>query len=106
MKSKKFKGDNRLIEDNCDCNACKGGYTRGVLYCMINCDSSGIGAQLITHHNVAHMLRLVRTFRKAIIEGNFQIVISKFLINHFGSIDKIPHWVTDALNAVNIKVIE
>ena len=105
MKLKKFKGDNRLIEEDCDCNACKGKYTRSALYCMINCDSSGIGAQLITHHNVAHMLRLVRTFRKAIIEGNFQEVISRFLIAHFGTVEQIPGWVTDALAAVGMKVV-
>jgi tRNA-guanine family transglycosylase len=32
LKAKKYKGDASLIEEGCECNACKGGYTRGALY--------------------------------------------------------------------------
>ena len=72
----------------------------------MNCDTSGVGAQLVTHHNIAYMLRLVRTLRSAIIEGTFPHALSVFLSAYFGGIAKVPMWVTDALNAVNIHLSE
>ena len=52
------------------------------------------------------MLRLVRTFRAAIIRGDFPLILSRFLLAHFGSVDKVPTWVTDALTAVDIKIVD
>ena len=51
------------------------------------------------------MLRLVRTFRAAIIRGDFPLILSRFLLAHFGSVDKVPTWVTDALTA-DIKIVD
>ena len=47
--------------------ACASRYTRAYLHLLMKTDS--IGPQLISYHNIAYMMTLTRSMRKAIIDG-------------------------------------
>ena len=68
LKQTRFKEDHRPIDDTCDCSTCKR-YTRSFLHKIANKDVSG--AQLLTVHNIAFQLRLMRRQRQAIIDGTY-----------------------------------
>ena len=49
-------------------------------------------------------MRLMKTMRESIIENRFEEFVQKFMLNIYPHKD-YPMWCTEALNAVNIKLI-
>lgn len=61
------------------------------------------GCFLLTVHNVAFQLRLMKNIRAAIMEDKYPDFIKKFLADNFPD-ENYPKWACDALAAVGVNV--
>ena len=68
-------------------------------------ENTTLAGQLLTVHNVAYMMQLVRKMRAAVLEGKYPEFVIEFLKLQFplGKL-KVPKWVVEALDAVGIHV--
>jgi queuine tRNA-ribosyltransferase len=66
----RFKEDFTPLDPDCDCHTCRT-YTRGYL-CHLFRAGEYLAPKLVTLHNLAFMIRLMRQIRKSIIDGTFQ----------------------------------
>ncbi len=107
LKSNEFRNDHRVIMEGCECLACKGGYTRAQLHLMLK-RNNPLAATLMTHHNIAYMMSLVRGMRKAIMEDRYPTYVRDFIHDQFRGSDKggqdVPGWVKDALQEAGISL--
>jgi queuine tRNA-ribosyltransferase catalytic subunit len=111
LKNASMVDDNSPIDDTCPCFVCKT-YSRSYLNLLMKSTSSAVGPQLITYHNLAYMMRLVREMRQAIVEQRYSHYVRGYIhnlyrINH-ETIDvakKIPTWVIEACAAAKIDVL-
>ena len=62
-----FEHDHAVIEEGCDCYACRNGFTRAYLRHLVKCKEI-LASQLITLHNLRFSLRLMEDVRQAIEE--------------------------------------
>ena len=87
----------------CPCSTCQN-YTRSALHSMFK-ESNALAAQLLTVHNIAYQMQLMRTMREAIMQGRDShcAFIRTFLKEQFPAGD-VPLWVVDALQSVDISV--
>jgi len=87
----------------CPCSTCQN-YTRSALHSMFK-DNNALAAQLLTVHNIAYQMQLMRSMREAILQGEkaHRLFISTFLQEQFPAGD-VPLWVVDALHSVGIAV--
>jgi queuine tRNA-ribosyltransferase catalytic subunit len=92
-----------LAVEGCPCSTCKH-YTRAFLHTAFK-DNNALAAQLLTKHNIAHMMRLMRSMREAILGGTdtYEQFIRGFLAGMFPKGD-IPLWTVDALGCAGFKV--
>jgi queuine tRNA-ribosyltransferase len=67
LKGTEFARDLRVVDPECKCECCAGGYSRSKLSAMFKAGDP-VAAQLLTAHNIAYMLRLVRRMREAVLE--------------------------------------
>jgi len=109
LKSNEFSNDQRVIMEGCLCQACKGGtgYTRARLHTLLK-RNNPLAATLMTNHNIAYMMYLVRGMRKAVMEDSYEEYVNKFINDQFrgskngsGGQD-VPQWVRDALQEAGI----
>jgi len=84
------------VEEGCPCTACQH-YTRAFLHVMLK-DNNALASQLLTSHNIAYMMRLMRSMRKSILEGktSHERFVKDFLHHQFPAGD-VPMWVVQAL---------
>ena len=90
-------------DESCPCSTCKH-YTRAFLHTAFK-DNNALAAQLLTKHNIAYMMSLMRTMRSAILGGTdtYEQFIRGFLVGMFPKGD-IPLWTVDALGCAGFKV--
>jgi len=90
-------------ESLCPCSTCHN-YTRSALHAMFK-DNNALAAQLLTVHNIAYQMQLMRQMREAILQGAeaHHLFIRTFLQEQFPAGD-VPRWVVDALQSVDISV--
>ena len=70
LKSKEFERDLLPIEPYgsvCGCSTCRD-YSKAALHAMLK-QGTPLAAQVMTTHNIAYMMRLMRTMRQSIIDG-------------------------------------
>jgi queuine tRNA-ribosyltransferase len=103
LKASEFRTDLSPVDPDCDCSCCAA-YSKAAMHAMFK-DNNALSSQLLTTHNVAYMMRLMRTMRIAIAGGKDSHVkyIQTFLSNMFPEGD-VPMWVVDALASVDITV--
>jgi len=100
------------IEEGCECMTCKN-YSRAAIHRLLK--SGALGCQLVTYHNLAYMLGLMRRMRKAIMEGGdvFPSFVLAFLKAHYSgesgkkggkTVVVVPEWVREALAVAGIEV--
>jgi len=84
IKNAQFARDERPLDDECDCIACKT-YSRAYLRHLF---SSGelLGPRLVSLHNVTFFIRLMKKAREAIIRGDFSTWKRTFLENYMGQV--------------------
>ena len=113
-----FKLDARPVDADCGCSTCRD-YTRSALHHLFH-QGTTLAGQLLTIHNIAYMMRLVRGMRKAVQEQQYPAFVKAFLKVQFpppssaaaatkgnkpnGSGKVVPAWVVEALEAVNISL--
>mmetsp|Transcript_7359 Transcript_7359/g.11177 ORF Transcript_7359/g.11177 Transcript_7359/m.11177 type:complete len:453 (+) Transcript_7359:54-1412(+) len=102
LKSHECSKDKTVIEDDCDCQACRFGISKSRLNGWLKSNNT-LAAQLITNHNLVYMKRLTNHMRKAIKENAYPDFCRRFLKKQFPDND-VPQWVRDALHAVDIEV--
>lgn len=102
LKQKKYALDMRPIDEDCDCSTCKL-YTRSYLHHIVTFES--VSCSLLSIHNIAFQLRLMRLMREAIQRDEFPQFVRKFMATHFAN-EPVPNWIKEALAAVNIELSE
>ncbi|KAH8352559.1 hypothetical protein KR084_004969 [Drosophila pseudotakahashii] len=100
LKQPKYKMDMEPIDKECECSTCKR-YTRSYLHHIATNES--VSCSLLSIHNVAYQLRLMRSMREAIQRDEFPQFVQDFMARHFKA-EPIPAWIREALAAVNIQL--
>ena len=105
LKANECAWDDRVIMEGCACQACSGGYSRSRLHFMLKTNNP-LAISLMTNHNIAYMMALVRGMRRAIIENTYSSFVRHFIYDQFRGKDMggkdVPIWVSDALHAAGI----
>ena len=65
LKAKEYSADRRPVDPKCGCSTCAN-YSRAFIHRALK-DDSVLASQLLTTHNVAFMMRLMRTMREVSI---------------------------------------
>ncbi len=66
VRNAKYARDFSPIEENCGCYACKN-YTRAYIHHLVKCGEM-LGAELLSIHNLYHLIDLTNQIKKAIME--------------------------------------
>ncbi|GFR26729.1 queuine tRNA-ribosyltransferase catalytic subunit 1 [Trichonephila clavata] len=98
LKLQRFAKDFRPIDENCKCPTCVR-YSRSHIYHIIRKETAA--CHMISTHNVAHQMNLMKSIRESILENRFPKFIEDFMIQMFPNKD-YPSWAVDALKSVNI----
>lgn len=102
LKQPKYKLDFNPIDKDCTCSTCKN-YTRAYLNGIVT--DLAVACTLLTEHNIAFQQRLMKNIRDSIKEQKFPDFVAKFMLDLHPD-KEYPKWIKDALNAVNIQLIE
>lgn len=70
LRNQKYAHDFTPIEEDCDCYACRTGFTRAYFRHLVK-ENEILGAQLLSMHNLRFSLRLMEDIRLAIMEDRF-----------------------------------
>ncbi|KAI3635247.1 hypothetical protein MIR68_006813 [Amoeboaphelidium protococcarum] len=100
LTNSQYKHDYRPIEDDCDCLACTQ-YTRASLNPIVCTET--VGCNLVSIHNIAYQMRLMREMREAIMKDQFPQFVKKF-VKDYHTNSECPQWAINALKSVNIDV--
>eukprot|EP00095_Tigriopus_kingsejongensis_P004953 snap_masked-scaffold96_size378025-processed-gene-0.5 protein:Tk04953 transcript:snap_masked-scaffold96_size378025-processed-gene-0.5-mRNA-1 annotation:"probable queuine trna-ribosyltransferase" len=100
LKKKAFRLDFEPIEADCECYTCRH-HHRAYIH-SISHEASA--CHLITVHNVAFQLRLMRRIRESIEADQFPQFIQRFMLDNFPD-RTYPKWVVEALQAVNVTLL-
>lgn len=105
LKAREFASDDRVIEDGCRCQACREKVGRSRLHKLLK-SGNPVAVELVTQHNLAHMMNLVRSMRQAILRDEFGEYARTFVRRQYPGKDNggddPPGWVVDALAATGI----
>jgi queuine tRNA-ribosyltransferase len=69
IRNAKFADDSSALDENCPCSVCKR-YSKAYLRHLYQANEM-LAAMLISHHNLAFFLNLMKQVREAIKAGNF-----------------------------------
>ncbi|GKY99940.1 hypothetical protein MPSEU_000947600 [Mayamaea pseudoterrestris] len=105
VKAHECAADARVIQEGCQCQACRLGVSRARLHALFK-TRNPVAVELITQHNIAYMMSFVRSMRKSILENKFADFAKEFVNDQYpglanGGLD-IPKWVMEALAAAGI----
>jgi tRNA-guanine transglycosylase len=105
LKSHECSSDNSVIQQGCGCQACRKGIKRSRLHALFK-TGNPVAVELITQHNIAYMMGLVRSMRQAIVNGKFDEFARSFLNDQYrgkahGGED-VPTWVLDAMASAGV----
>ncbi|KAJ0181741.1 hypothetical protein K1T71_002463 [Dendrolimus kikuchii] len=100
LKHKKYETDLQPIDKDCSCSTCKN-YTRAYLHCIVTVET--VACHLISVHNIAYQMNLMKTMRKNIEEGTFPQFVQGFINEAFPN-GHIPSWVVNSLSSVGINL--
>ncbi|XP_060517767.1 queuine tRNA-ribosyltransferase catalytic subunit isoform X2 [Cylas formicarius] len=101
LKKKQYAKDFNPIDKDCSCTTCKN-YTRAYLHGIAG--DLPVACHLLTEHNVAFQMRLMKTMRDNILNGSFVSFVQNFMANLYPD-RSYPSWIQDSLKAVNINLL-
>ncbi|KAL1496962.1 hypothetical protein ABEB36_008005 [Hypothenemus hampei] len=101
LKKNTYANDMNPIDKDCSCNTCKK-YTRAYLHGIVT--DLPVACHLLTEHNVAFQLRLMRTIRENILNGTFVEFVQNFMSKIYPD-KNYPSWIRDSLDAVHITLL-
>lgn len=100
LKNKKYAKDFQPIDEDCSCSTCTT-YTRAYLHYIVTIHT--VACHLLTTHNVAFQLRLMKNIRDSIEQDRFPEFVVEFFRNLHPE-KNYPRWIVEALKAVNIEL--
>jgi len=77
IRNARYATDERVIEDGCDCHACRNGFSRAYLRHLDRCNEI-LANVLATQHNLTYYQRLMNDIRKAVSAGKWADFVTKF----------------------------
>ncbi len=77
IRNARYATDQRVIEDGCDCHACRNGFSRAYLRHLDRCNEI-LASVLATQHNLTYYHRLMNDLREAISTGKLADFVTKF----------------------------
>lgn len=101
LRQRKYATDMSPIDADCSCFVCKE-YTRAYIH-HVSRDHNG--CQLITYHNIAYQMRLMKRLRDSILDNTLPDFVRYFMQAHYPN-RQYPQWTVDALAAVNIELFD
>ncbi|KAL7572110.1 hypothetical protein ACA910_001747 [Epithemia clementina (nom. ined.)] len=105
LRARESSLNEQVIQSDCNCQACRQGVSRARLHALLKANNP-LAVELITQHNIAFMMALVRTMRNAVVKDNYSNFARDFVKSHFpgeaGGGEPCPKWVVDALGAAGI----
>ena len=104
LKNKEWAEAVEPVDASCSCQCCRG-TTRALLHTLFK-ENNPLACQLLTMHNIAYMLHLMRSMREAIMAGDeaFRTFVRGFLEKQFPTGD-IPPWVVEALGRADVDIL-
>ena len=102
LRNAEYNNDKTPIELNCKCECCIN-YTKSYLHYLLK-ETNPLAAQLISIHNVAFMMRLMRNMRESIIKGNeeYDKWINNFMKITYSNYNNYPKWAIEALQVAGV----
>ncbi|KAJ2799417.1 Queuine tRNA-ribosyltransferase catalytic subunit 1 [Coemansia helicoidea] len=97
LRQGRFRSDTRPIDSDCTCLTCTS-YSRAYLHTTVAQETTG--CHLVTIHNIAFQMRLMRDIRDAIVADRFPQFVRDFMRTRFGK--TVPRWIMDALQSVGV----
>ena len=94
--------DSRPIQEDCECHTCNN-YSRSYLH-LLGPKEGSVGAQLLTLHNIAYLVKLMQNVRQAIIDGNFEHFVQQFMLKLYPD-KKYPEWSKNALTTSGVTLL-
>lgn len=95
----------QVIQPDCPCQACREGIPRSRLHTLFK-TGNPVAVELLTQHNIAYMMTLVRNMRQAIVEDRFASFARDFITRQYPGAaaggEEVPEWVVEALDAAGI----
>jgi queuine tRNA-ribosyltransferase len=85
IKKAEFAGSEELLDTDCDCPACKAGYTRGQLRAMLKSEDPAQREEyfnLASMHNLRFIIKLAQDARQAVLDGTFFEFKKNFLARY------------------------
>lgn len=101
LKQGQYNTDTRPIDETCTCSTCKT-YNRSYIHQIVTIET--VACHILTVHNIAFQMRLMREIRESIMEKRFPKYVQDYFLNVFPDKD-YPTWIVDALKAVNIELL-
>lgn len=98
LRQAKYTTDPRPIDEECECSTCKT-YTRAYLHQIVTIET--VGCHLLTVHNIAFQMKLMRNIRESILKQKFPEFIQDYMLCLY-PLKNYPTWIVDALKSVNI----
>lgn len=89
------------IDESCECNTCKT-YTRAYLHHIVTVET--VACHLLSVHNIAFQMKLMRNIRESIKEQRFPEFIQQYMLNLYPD-KKYPEWIINVLKAVNVNLL-
>lgn len=97
----------QVLQDDCLCQACRSGISKHRLHTLFKAGNT-VAVELLTQHNVAYMMALVRKMRQAILDDCFPDFCTTFVREQYPGPENggedVPKWVVDALEASGIRI--
>lgn len=103
LKQKIFEADLEPIDKNCDCSTCKT-YTRAYLHSIVTVET--VACHLISVHNIAYQMNLMRKMRENIEKGTFPQFVQTFVSEYYADCEEFPPWVINSLSSVGINIVK
>ncbi|KAI9223382.1 tRNA-guanine(15) transglycosylase-like protein [Blastocladiella britannica] len=100
LKNAQFASDHRPIDPTCPCPTCAR-YTRAYLHRIVTRETTA--CHLLTVHNIAYQMNLMRGIRTAIMDQRFPDHVREFCGNMYPR-GNVPQWAVDAFASVGIAV--
>lgn len=77
LRNAQYQLDERPIDPECDCDACRGGFSRAYLRHLFMADEM-LGPILVSLHNIAHFQRLMADLRRAVAVDGWTSLLERW----------------------------
>lgn len=105
LKGNDCAADLNVLDEKCTCQACRRKISRATLARLFKAGNP-VAIELLSQHNVAYMMKLVRDMRESIIDDRFAEFARQFINMQFPGAESggenAPIWVIEALREAGI----